>query len=313
MRKKSTYKFDCSAVSRWSDAHWERVEPLYAKFWKDEANAFGIRRYDHEGCQIIVVVDWRPLGVELERRHEVLIPMRRGELRNAAESSVKSLYEKLNKPIYIKATVTVDGKNDVSKYRWYPAYFAELYVYEFFLVANLALPGVAQFYTLSFRSSKEEEPQRPRLSSYAFDSVWTRSMDGQWPAIGQLSFTDVVGWYESLNIGTKQQADTGTERAIFAVYHLCRMDIDAESVIWIFHGLEALLATRIGENISGVVRRMSLLLEATDKQSNALNKLVRKLYDMRSAIVHGGYSVYHPMRSDWYGQSFLDTQLLLSA
>ena len=74
--------------------------------------------------------------------------------------------------------------------------------------------------------------------------------------------------------------------------------MEVESVVWIFHALEALLTTRVGENISGLVRRVSLLLEASPRQAKAVNKKIRQLYDMRSALVHGGYPVAHPLRRE---------------
>lgn len=287
------YKLDCSDVSRWDDDRWDEVEPRYIRFWQNDSHIFAARHYEHNGCKITVTADWRPLGQELARRYEILEPVRRG----TNDPSDHSWYERVNNPFFVDATVSAEGGNDLSEHPWYADFFLELYIYEFYFVANMAVPGVAQFYTLSFNPSRGKEPIRPRLSSYAFDHNWMRSLGGQWPALRQLPFNEVVKWYDTLNIGTKQQADTGTERAIFAIYHLSRMDIEVESVVWIFHGLEALLATQVGENISGLVRRVALLLEASESQAKSINKKIRQLYDMRSALVHGGYPVAHPMRN----------------
>lgn len=291
---RKTYNLDCRNVSRWDDDRWDEIEPCYIRFWGDDANQFGVRQYDHDECKITVAADWRPLGHELSRKYEILEPVRLGR----TAPSDDDWYDRYNKPFFIEVTVSVQGDNDLSKRPEYADSFLELYIYEFFFVANMAVPGVAQFYTLSFQPSQDNEPVNPRLSSYVFDHNWMRSLEGQWPPLRQLPFAEVVRWYDKLNIGIKQQADTGIERAIFAIYHLSRMDIEIESVVWIFHALEALLATRVGENISGLVRRVALLLEASPRQAKALNKKIRQLYDMRSALVHGGYPVAHPLRDE---------------
>lgn len=291
---RKTYKLDCSGVSRWDDDRWDEIEPCHIRFWRDDAHQFGVRQYEHGECNITVAADWLPLAQELARKYEILEPVRLGR----TAPSDHSWYDRYNKPFFIEVTVSVQGRNDLSKHAWYADFFLELYIYEFFLVANMAVPGVAQFYTLSFQPSKDKEPVRPSLSSDVFDHNWLRSLEGQWPPLRQLPFAEVVRWYNKLNIGIKQQADTGTERAIFAIYHLSRMDMEVESVVWIFHALEALLSTRVGENISGLVRRVSLLLDASPSQAKAVNKKIRKLYDMRSALVHGGYPVAHPLRRE---------------
>jgi hypothetical protein len=41
-----------------------------------------------------------------------------------------------------------------------------------------------------------------------------------------------------------------------------------------------------------------LLLDGDAKQTSILKTKLRKLYDIRSAIVHGGFEVIHPMNHD---------------
>lgn len=62
--------------------------------------------------------------------------------------------------------------------------------------------------------------------------------------------------------------------------------------------MESLLSTKVGENFSGIVRRASALLELDAKQKSYLQKILRRLYDLRSAFVHGGYEVPHPLHRE---------------
>jgi hypothetical protein len=69
-------------------------------------------------------------------------------------------------------------------------------------------------------------------------------------------------------------------------------------VIWLFYAFESLLQTKVGESFGSLVRRLCLLLGANEEQSNIVRRRMRDLYEIRSAIVHGGYEITHPMHDD---------------
>jgi len=83
--------------------------------------------------------------------------------------------------------------------------------------------------------------------------------------------------------------------------------ITPSSVMWAAHGLEALCDTRVGESFSGMVRRLSLLLELSDSDAAVLKKELRKFYDLRSSFVHGGLGVIHPVADE-----LMDPQVMLT-
>ena len=66
-------------------------------------------------------------------------------------------------------------------------------------------------------------------------------------------------------------------------------------VIWLFYAFESMLQTRVGEDFSAIVNRIGLLLNADEEQARLIRRKMRALYDVRSAIVHGGFEVIHPM------------------
>jgi hypothetical protein len=88
------------------------------------------------------------------------------------------------------------------------------------------------------------------------------------------------------------------ERVLFALLHMSKISQSPMTVIWLFYAFESLLQTRAGENFSSIVRRLCLLLEANKQQSELLKRKMRALYDIRSAIVHGGFEVAHPMHNE---------------
>ena len=47
-----------------------------------------------------------------------------------------------------------------------------------------------------------------------------------------------------------------------------------------------------------IVKRLALLLDADSQQAEVIRRRMRALYDIRSAIVHGGFEVIHPMNNE---------------
>ncbi len=274
------------------DDEWELIEPAHIDFWTQDSLLIARRSFLHNGCEIFVTIDWRPIGRRYKQHFDLLQPVRRGKATN------DNWYRKVFRPVRLKAKVRIEGKNEVSGYAWYPGFFLEMAIYEAFAIANLALPGCAEFYTLSIQGGSQNQTLEPKLSAFGFDFWWVESIRGHWPTLRCIPLNRVVQWFDALSTGHKQKADTGTERALFVLYHLCKLDDGIESVIWLFHGLEAVLGTRVGENLSGLLRRISMLLDPSPKQLAYLKKRLKELYDLRSAFVHGGYGVTHPIHSE---------------
>ena len=198
----------------------------------------------------------------------------------------------------MNGTITIQGRNELTRYHWYPEFFAELYAYELFTILNLAYPGSCNFLPLTIKGKDGRVVSEPRLAALSFDYAWVETLGKRWPSVQTLPLSQVANWHASLRLGTKQRANSSVEKLLFAMLHLCRREDYVEAVIWIFYALEALVETRVGESISTLVRRVSLLLSLEDEQKAMLNKQLRLLYDLRSAIVHGGYRVTHPIAQE---------------
>nr|WP_256344110.1 HEPN domain-containing protein [Pseudomonas costantinii] len=160
----------------------------------------------------------------------------------------------------------------------------------------MSLPGSCNFYGLKCGESKSwGEPNSIRLSGFNFELGYYDFLEGSSLAPQELPIDTVVSWYKRLGLGVKQKSETGVEKAIFSLLHLCKKDTDVSSVVWIFHALEAIYGTRVGEGFTNIVDRISLLLELDPREKKRLKKSLRELYDYRSSFVHGGYKVHHPM------------------
>ncbi|MEM5432518.1 hypothetical protein [Cupriavidus oxalaticus] len=279
-------------VGRDGEEHYETIDPLIEGFWHKAPSALNQREYKHNGCTIRVDINWQRLANRIRRDNELLRPVRTGA------RSDNDWFRKISRPLKLQAEVTVSGTNDTASYQWYPAFFVEMFVHEVFLIANLAVPGSANFYTLSIAGAEERHPTEMGLSAFVFENGWVDSLNGEWPRFQTIPREEVCEWFRALEIGYKQRADTGIEKALYVLLHIAKDNTRIDSITWIFHGLEALVSTRVGESVSGLVRRLGEILEMDATMQKNLNKRLRQLYDLRSSFVHGGYAVPHPIASE---------------
>jgi hypothetical protein len=284
-----THTLKDTSLGRPSEEEWEIVEPTWIAYWKHAHSALRERTFQHDGVTIKVDLDWTPYSRRLLKRHNLMAPVRRGE------NADPQWFEKLDRPLKLKATCSVGGKNKFSRHPWYSEFFLKYYLYEVFMCANLACPGSADFLTLRLEGSAGTESDRLGLSSYYFDEWLVESIRGGPLKVSVLDPVDVGRWIREVNPTVTQRAESGTQRALFAIYHMCHSDGRIDFVVWLFTALESLLSTRVGENFGGIVRRAALVLRLDGTAQKLLARQLRKLYDLRSAFVHGGYPVSHPL------------------
>jgi len=281
-----------------SEEEWHRIEPCFIEYWKLAAVPLRSRTYEHLGCTVKVDIDWSVYGRRIIRDFNAMSKIRNGKQDNT------DLYAKILRPLRLKALCVISGSNKLSGYDWYPIFFLEYYLYEVFFISNLACPGSANFYNISIEGSatKTENLNRVSLSNFYFDEWMIESIRGVKPSAHLLNPAIAAKWFFEVNPHVTQQAENGTQRALFALFHLCKNDGHIDFVMWLFSALESLLATRVGENFSGLIRRAALVLELNSTETSAMSKRMRKLYDLRSAFVHGGFDIAHPIHSesiDW--------------
>jgi len=101
--------------------------------------------------------------------------------------------------------------------------FVELFFHDLFLLMNFAAPGS---FGGTIAVGRRELTLEPRLFLYA--------------GLDPRPLGDVVAWYDSLGIGTKQVADDGVTRALFTLLRLSSgTEDDATTVLGLAGALEA--------------------------------------------------------------------------
>lgn len=210
--------------------------------------------------------------------------------------------------LIVSAKVILTGSNRLVNNPWYPRFFVERYLYDLFLLMNLSTPGTGDFLNIIFMNNGGEEDERLNLSSYFFEQYLYRSCTKR--AIGNctIPFMEVLEWYKGLGIGIKQKSDKKIEKALFSVLSISKSELSVATVIWIFHALEAIYGTRVGESFTNLIGRISLLLELSEENKKNVKKKLRELYDIRSSFVHGGYQVLHPLINEAIDKKLEDDQ-----
>ncbi len=107
---------------------------------------------------------------------------------------------------------------------------------------NLSGPGCCNFARTSIsRADENSLAQSLNLSLHFFAHSWEIYHDDRWSVIQYVPLEISWNWYQNLNIGPKQLAETRTERAIFALLSIAsNRNFNATNVIWLAHALEAL-------------------------------------------------------------------------
>lgn len=270
--------------------------------WKAIAPIVRERTYQHDGCDIRVQVDWEPihllLAEELRDSLDLISEPPPGMVKKiiyVRMSPEEIQAANANREKSISAYVEISGQNELSNYNWHPEFFVETYLYDLFLVLNLAVPGSADFLNVTVHSMGHS-PERLGLSAYYWWSAYQAK--DQWPLLHVIAPRVVAAWFYSVRQGFAQVPESSVERALFAMLHVCRSGGRPEDIIWLFYAFESLFQTRVGENFSALLERLQLILQPDSQQEKQLRKQLRAMYDLRSSFVHGGFSVIHPIHSE---------------
>ena len=187
------------------------------------------------------------------------------------------------------------------------SHIVEYYIYNFFLIMNLSSPGCCNFHgsTLSKippdkKWDGSELSREIDLSGGSFEAAYYVKEKYGWLELHNIPFSDVVEWMKLTLPSFKMIPENKSSKCLFSLLHIVKSgDFGATTIVWIFHALETLYDCKPGENFSTLLRRISLLLNLNSNEKNQLKKKLRELYDVRSAFVHGGLEVVHPMRNEF--------------
>jgi hypothetical protein len=275
---------------------WALIDNNDLNLWVSAESLIQEVKYSHKGVEVRVkanlskIIYWYRTHQESNKKFN--------EALECGEKEVWKLIPNNDDNLILPVEISITGENDISSYGWYPRFFVEKYIYDIFFVMNMSVPGSCEFLNLRIRETDGSDRERLYLSAYNFEEAYYDYLDNKKLAPIELPIEVVFNWYKKLGMGTKQKAETDVEKAIFSLLHICKSDMDVSSIIWIFHALEAIYGTRVGEGFTNLIGRMTVFLELEERSQKIVKKHLRELYNYRSSFVHGGYKVHHPMRNE---------------
>jgi Apea-like HEPN len=272
-----------------SDDAWQTIEPAHIDIWRSAITLLGKRIVVCGETSYTVAIDWTPSLKRYERHHSAMKYIENNIEMKLDERLMKAKFPRL--PSRNTVSVTVSGKDSQGSMN-----VIESSIHDIFLMMSIAAPGCCDFYRAYLVGGRR--PVHISLSNVHFDAALQFCLDNGWPTPRVLDLEKVMSWFETIRQGASQVPQNPMEKVLFALLHISKIDTSPLIAIWLFYAFESLLQTRVGENFSTIVRRLCLLLETNREQSELLRKRIRTLYDIRSAIVHGGFEVAHPMHNE---------------
>jgi len=287
---KSIHSFEVPNYGRSaSDQGWQTIELEHIATWKSALRLLQNRTLKLPNGTVNIETDWTPILTKHEQRYAVMQRISKGF---KDEEEAKVIFGKFPKR-KSKISLSVDatrGHKDLTTSA------IESYLHDCFLILNICAPGCCDFYRASLTGSNSKKDIS--LSNIHFEIGLLGSFEKAWPRVQSLPLNRVIEWFDSIRAGTTQVPQNPMEKVLFALLHISKLETSPMIVIWLFYAFESLLQTKAGENFSSLTRRMISLLDLDEKQSKILRSKFRALYNIRSAIVHGGFEVSHPMHNE---------------
>lgn len=298
------YKLKFNHFGRMFGDFEEIINPAIAETWALASKILCNKTYKSEAGEIKIYADWQVLS----HRKEELLEFDKTNPKQLLEY-IKKLKEHI-KPFTIDVVLTVPfekKQQDSIQFDPYQGYI-EHFLYEVFLIVNIACPGACDFNSLEISckgGSDIYSALNVKLSPYFFEWAWIESLNRRWPVVQHMDLAKTKIWYYRTQLQTKLIAHSSVESAMLALLHICsERYLSPATVVWLTHGLEAIFDTRIGESFSGLLRRINLLVKVPEEYRKVLKKNLREFYDLRSAFVHGGHKLAHPLPDDGIDKEF---------
>jgi hypothetical protein len=290
MKHTVTFSLVVPASTRsFGDDNWRKTEAAYIDAWKSAVSLLGERNVLFEGISYGVSIDWTPMLHRHERHYSAMTYISKGLSKDPIDVFRRARFPQRSSKILVTAQSSAKGAGNLDG-------VVESVIHDVFLMMNIAAPGCCNFYRAKLVN--EKSTREVSLSSSEFELCvlpsQRRLLTARFVPIDQ-----VVTWYETVRPTVGQIPNSATERAMFALLHLAKVESEMTlSVIWLFYAFESLLQTKVGENFSSIVRRLTLLLGLPNSEIPTMKKQIRILYDLRSSIVHGGFEAIHPMNNE---------------
>lgn len=172
---------------------------------------------------------------------------------------------------------------------------------------NLASPGSCNFHGANLSKIPPDKTwdgsdikREIDLSGGALEAAYYVKETYDWLELRTIPFDTVSSWIESVSPKFTMIPTNRSSKCLYSLLYIVKSGyFGPTTIVWIFHALETLYDCKPGENFNTLYRRISILLKINEDQKKVLKKRLRELYDVRSAFVHGGLEVAHPMKNEF--------------
>ncbi|ODA41063.1 HEPN domain-containing protein [Desulfosporosinus sp. BG] len=278
-------------------SYYEELNDCIEKLWGDVFRLFTNFEIVRDKHNFYINIEWDQLRNVVS--HELKYSISISEYKKLSNKAKKEYDEQssMDKKVSLKCKVKTPSKNLGTRI---VSYYLELFFYELFLVLNLSGPGCCNFSKTNISSNtvRNRFNHQLNLSSNFFENAWDIYFNEKWPIVKCIPLNNSWNWYQSLNIGTKQLANTRIERVLFALMTISKNSIfDATNVIWLAHALEALYGNPQRNIKQLLVERIRMFLKPERK---GIETKIRKFYKYRSCFVHGDLGTKNPINNSLF-------------
>lgn len=153
------------------------------------------------------------------------------------------------------------------------------------LVATIARPGAIRFAEGRILCAAADRRDDTRGYFSLMAEARNHAATVNWPPLSDLSMLTVLNWLEALPALRDGMGREPVGRAVAALSHLFQSDLSEhrDGLVWALLGLEALYAV----GINGLQAQISEKSEIVLGPRTQHKKLVSRMYDFRSRLLHG--------------------------
>lgn len=277
--------------------YYEELNDCIAKLWKDVFRLFTKFEMKRNQHFFYISIDWRELQSVIT--HDLKYNISLSEYRKMDVETKAEYYNQINDDsnrVSLKCKVET---NSIKLNTKMVSYYLELFFFELFSVMNLSGPGCCNFSKTSISDTDGNVLiDEMDLSSHFFEHSWDIYLEEHWPVIKYIPLEISWTWYQSLNIGTKQLAETSTEIVLFALLSISKnSNFEATNVIWLAHALEALYGNPKKNIKQLLIARICIVL---NPENHNIESKITKFYRYRSNFVHGKFGAKNPINNSLF-------------
>lgn len=293
------FSLDLGGISGGHTANISQPGPLLSRpeVWKEACDLLSEIRYFVRGGEAKIEIDWSPIHVNAVKE-SLLSYALYGGLLPAAELA-KISEDAAEHRRALRCSVSLSGVEGSEEARVHMAsHVIELFLYDVFLLMNLASPGSCELMG-TLKSNHEPFERQIHLDSYLLEHAWVTALDNSWPSMQVIPLSEVLAWKNSLAMNTRQIAITRTERATFGLLQVCKGgSYNPATLLWLSHSLEALFDTPVTLIGKFLQQRVVSSLSVPQDKRKDVRKQCSKFYETRSAFVHGTLDIAHPLENE---------------